>query len=31
MENQSHQGEIYQSHQSFWKKNTRAVPGRYIQ
>lgn len=28
MENQSHHSQIYQSHQSFWKKNTRAVPGR---
>ncbi|XP_033357943.1 TBC1 domain family member 22B [Bombus vosnesenskii] len=28
MENQSHQGEAYQTYQSFWKKNTRAVPGR---
>ncbi|XP_076176900.1 TBC1 domain family member 22 isoform X2 [Ptiloglossa arizonensis] len=28
MENQSHHGQAYQSHQSFWKKNTHAVPGR---
>ncbi|XP_031834710.1 TBC1 domain family member 22 isoform X2 [Nomia melanderi] len=28
MENQSHHGQTYQTHQSFWKKNTHAVPGR---
>ncbi|XP_017884253.1 TBC1 domain family member 22B isoform X1 [Ceratina calcarata] len=28
MENQSHQNQAYQACQSFWKKNSRAVPGR---
>ncbi|XP_076276838.1 TBC1 domain family member 22 isoform X1 [Lasioglossum baleicum] len=28
MENQSHHGQTYQTHQSFWRKNTHAVPGR---
>ncbi|XP_043253421.1 TBC1 domain family member 22B isoform X2 [Colletes gigas] len=28
MENQNHLGQTYQTHQSFWKKNTHAVPGR---
>ncbi|XP_012280437.1 TBC1 domain family member 22B [Orussus abietinus] len=28
MENQSHHHQLRQSQQSFWKKNTRAVPGR---
>ncbi|KAK2581439.1 hypothetical protein KPH14_005114 [Odynerus spinipes] len=28
MENQSHHNQVLQTHQSFWKKNTRAVPGR---
>lgn len=28
MENQSHHNQAYQTHQSFWKKNTRAIPGR---
>ncbi|KAG7207005.1 hypothetical protein KM043_000896 [Ampulex compressa] len=28
MENQGHQDQPYQIQQSFWKKNTRAVPGR---
>ncbi|XP_076276844.1 TBC1 domain family member 22 isoform X2 [Lasioglossum baleicum] len=27
MENQSHHGQTYQTHQSFWRKNTHAVPG----
>ncbi|XP_078049365.1 TBC1 domain family member 22 isoform X2 [Augochlora pura] len=27
MENQSHHSQTYQTHQSFWKKSTHAVPG----
>lgn len=30
MENQNHQRVAHPSHQSFWRKNARAVPGRYV-
>ena len=30
MENQSHQNQSQHNHQSFWKKNARAVPGRFV-